>query len=137
MTAHYLKGLHWDDLRDLLSKGVFVVDGEGTIDLEDEDPVSIGVVFDVQGYGPHPAAIYVNQNRYEHEDAALQGAYEILEEWNLTNHGDYLRELEEEYGDDAYEVFTETFDGTVITLPAEEAVKAITNSSAKKFVDIL
>jgi hypothetical protein len=124
-------------LKEFLTDAVFVRAGEGSIQLGDSDPVHIAVMFDVHGYGPHPGAIYVDQNRYHASaDTALQAADELLEEHEMEAHADHLRELEEEHGDEALSVFTETFDGRTWELSAEEAARNIEGTDAAKFIDI-
>lgn len=125
---------------DVLEKGVILVagDAEGHIDIGAEDePVWVAIVVNVEGYGPHTGAIYAYQNRFHgNADTPLQEAYEILEEWEREHHGDYLKELEEEYGDRANEIFTETFDGWSFKLDPREFGEAIRHTKAAKFIDL-
>ena len=125
--------------RDILEKGVILVggDAEGSIDPLSEDPVFVSIVVNVTGYGPHIGAIYAVQNRYHgHPDAALQAAYEILEEWEMDHNPDYFAELEQEYGDDASDVFTETFDGWTWELNPQEVATGIAGTKATEYIDI-
>jgi hypothetical protein len=124
-------------LKDFLTDAVFVRAGEGSIQLGDSDPVHVAVMFDVQGHGPHEGVIYVDQNRYHATgDTALQAADEILEDRLRERSAEHLRELEEEYGDEADAVFRERFDGRTWELSAEEAARNIEGTDAAKFVDI-
>lgn len=139
MAASNPAGDDHKSLRDALEKSFIIVAGEGSIDLNDSDPVHISVVYDVQGYGPHTAAIYAVQNRYHGTtDTALQGAHELLEQWELDYHKDdgYLKELEDEYGERWMEVLMETSDGMWWTLSPEQAATAIKGTKAAKFIDI-
>lgn len=125
---------------DVLREGVVLVggDAEGHIDIGagKDDPVWVAVVVDVQGYGPHTGVIYAYQNSYHgNPDTPLQEAYEILEDWKREHYGDDLKELEEEYGDRAGEVFTETFDAWSFKLDPREFGDAIRGSKAAKYVD--
>lgn len=129
------------DFEDVLEKGVILVDGgaDGYIDIgaEDDDPVWVSIVVNVEGYGPHTGTIYAYQNRFHgNPDEPLQNAYELLEEWEREHHGDYLKELEEEYGDRANEVFTETFDGWSFKLDPREFGEAIRGTKAEKYIDV-
>lgn len=125
-------------LREWLEKGVILRDGEGWIKLADDDPVYVAIVVDVQGYGPHEGAIFVDQNRYHASaDSALQGAYEIFEEYEL-NHADknYLEELQEEWGEDWFDIMTETYDAVLWELSSADAIAAIRGTDAEKFITI-
>lgn len=128
------------DLREFIDKAVFLVDGEGTVRLDDEDVVEIAIIFEVSGYGPHMAAIFVDQNRYHASpDTALQGAYEILEQYKWDNYSDEYEDLVEDFGEQEvqdYGMFTENFDGCVWTLSPEEAAATIEGTKAAKFIDI-
>lgn len=89
--------------------------------------------------GPHNAAIFVDQNRYHaSSDSALQGADEILTEWVLNNdyYADHIRELQDEWGDDWYEILFETSNGMSWTLSPMEAAEAIEGTDAAKFIDV-
>lgn len=115
------------ELRELLEKGVFLIGGESDgIDIDDKTKVHVAVVFNVNGLGPHPAAIYAQQNRFHgHVDAALESAHEILEEWE-----------QEHYGEDGEDISTETFDGRTWTMSAKELESAIAGTEAQKFIEI-
>ena len=122
-----------------LREGVILVGGdeEGSIDVSDETPVFVSIVVNVTGYGPHVGAIYAVQNEYHGStDAALQEAYEILEDWEMDHNPDYFAELEAEHGDDASSVFTETFDGLTWELSAKEFADAIEGTEAEKYINI-
>ena len=136
------RGIHKDaqQLHDILEKGVILNKDrvEGSVDLNDESPVYVGIIVDVNGYGPHVGALYVEQNRFHgHLDSALQGADEILEQWTLDNTSkEDIEELEAEHGDDWMSVLTETFDGWAFKLSPQEFVEAIRGTDAEKFVDV-
>jgi len=124
--------------REILEKGVILVGGEaeGSIDVDDDDPVFVSIVVNVTGYGPNTGAIYAMQNRFHgNADEPLQAAYEILEEWEREHNPDYYEELEDEYGDEASAVFTETFDGWSWKLPAKDFADAIEGTDATKYID--
>lgn len=93
-----------EDIRRMLTEGCFPLRGcnsEGTIDLNDSDPVYIAVAVEVYGYGPHPGVMYVDQNRYHASaDTALQGACEILEQHRMEANRD---EFDEDFRDCAAE----------------------------------
>lgn len=124
--------------RKWLDEGVILRDGEGSVDVNDEDPIWVAIVVDVQGYGPHEGAIYADQNRFHaNADTALQEAYEILENYERDNMSKKDREeLEEEWGDRADEIMTETFDAVIWKLEPKEFAKAIKGSKAAKFVSV-
>lgn len=140
--ANMPRGTHKDanHLREILEKGVILDKDrvEGSVDLNDESPVYIGIIVDVNGYGPHVGAMYVEQNRFHGSvDGALQGADEILEQWTLDNTSkEDIDELEDEYGDDWMSVLTETFDGWAFKLSPQEFVDAIEGTDAEKLVDV-
>lgn len=126
-------------LRETLEQGVMLHADrvEGSFNLDDDDPVHVAIVMNVKGYGPHVGAMYVDQNRYHASpDTVLQEAFEILETWELDHYPEYFAELEQEYGDDASGVFTETFDDMVWTLSPQEFVEAIEGTKAERFIDI-
>jgi hypothetical protein len=133
-----MKGKDAEHLREWLEKGVILIDGEGdSINLDDETPVHVAIAVDVEGYGPHTGAIYTMQNRYHGSaDAVLQPAVEVLEEWMLQHQRDYLKELEEEYGDDALDVFTETIDAVTWELTPQEFAAAIKDTAAEKYIKV-
>jgi len=126
------------NLREILEKGVILVGGEivdnNSISLDDDDPVSVAIIVNVQGYGPHTGAICATQGG--HIDAALQAADEILEEWEMDHNQDYFAELEKEHGDEASAVFRETFDGFMWELSPQEFADAIEGTGAEKFIEI-
>lgn len=125
-------------LKENLEKAFIIVAGEGSINLDDEDPVHIAIVFDVQGYGPHGAAIYADQNRFHATpDTAMQKAYEILEQHELDiTDEEYLKELQDEWGDEWMSIMTETYDAMTWTLSPKEAAEQIRGTKAEKFIDI-
>ena len=129
-----------DHLREWLEKNVILRDGEGWITLDDGDPVHIAIVVDVDGYGPHEGAIFVDQNRYHASaDTALQGAYEILEQYWNDNYQDHYDELVRDHGQQAvddYGMFTETFDAVLWELSPANAIDAIVGTDAEKFIEI-
>jgi len=125
---------------EILLRNVFFVAGEGTIDLNDPDNVNIAIVFDVSSYGPHRAAIRVDQNPYISSDELFVEAYADLEAYALEKDADYYNELVSEYGSAAGEVFTETFEGQSYTLPAEKAAELFylynSQNNVLDFIDI-
>jgi len=129
-----------DHLRKWLEKNVILRGGEGDVRLDDTDPVHIAIVVDVTGYGPHEGAIFVDQNRYHASaDTALQGAYEILEQYYHDNYQDHYDELVQDHGQQAvddYGMFTETFDAVTWELSSIDAAEAIAGTDAQKFIDI-
>lgn len=139
-TRNHLKPGYFGDIKEFLDRAVILVDGEGTINVDDEDPVHIAVVFEMSGYGPHMAAIFVDQNRYHASpDTALQGAYEILEEYKWEHHSDEYDMLVEDFGEQEVQdfgMFTETFDAALWTLDPVEAAEAIRGTKAEAFIDI-
>lgn len=124
--------------REYLEKGVILVGGESvdnnSIDPDNDTPVSVAVVVNVTGYGPHIGVICAVQG---HVDEALQEGYEILEDWEMDHNPDYFKELEAEHGESASEVFTETFDAVMWELPVEDFVAAIKGTTAEKYIDIV
>ena len=127
-----------ENFREVLEKGVILIGGEivdnNSIDLEDDDLVSVAIIVNVQGYGPHVGAIAVTQGG--HIDESLQAADEILEEWEMDHNPDYYAELEKEYGESAGEVFRETFDGIMWELTPQEFADAIKGTKAAEFIEI-
>jgi hypothetical protein len=134
------RGIHKDaeHLHNILEKGVMLKEDrvEGSVDLGDRGPVYVGIVVDVEGYGPHVGAMYIAQGYGNYADESLQEAHQILEEWKLEHYPEHLEDLEKEYGDDAMSVFTETFDGWSFKLSPQEFVDATQGTDAAKFVDI-
>ena len=134
------RGIHNDPkrFREYLEKGVILIGGEtvdnNSIDIEDDSPVTVAIVVNVTGYGPHVGAIAAGQG---HIDEALNAAHDVLEEWEMDHNPDYFAELEKEYGERASEVFTETFDGVMWELSPEEFVEAIEGTKAKEYIDVV
>lgn len=126
------------NFREILEKGVILVGGEivdnNSISLDDDDPVSVAIMVNVTGYGPHIGTICATQGG--HIDSALQAADEILEEWEMDHNQDYFTELEKEHGDDARQMFTETFDGFMWELTPQAFADAIEGTGAEKFIEI-
>ncbi len=129
-----------DHLHDFIDRSVILRDGEGLIRLDDQDPVHIAIMMSVEGFGPHEAAIFVDQNRYHASpDTALQGAYEILEQYWMDNYQNLYDELVQDHGKqtvDDFGMFTETFDAALWTLSAEDAIAALKGTRAEHFIDI-
>jgi len=123
--------------------GAVILDGEGTIDLNDPDKVFIGIIWDDSGFTPG-AAISVQQG-YGSEDEMLEIAFEILEKHEIKYHdlkrknGDgYIEELMKEWGDRWNEILTEGWDGAAWTLPAQEAADIISKDKyAAKYIEII
>jgi hypothetical protein len=135
------RGTHTDaaHLRDILEKGVILDKDrvEGSVDLNDESPVYVGIIVDVSGYGPHVGAMYLDQNRFHGSaDGALQEADQILEEWMLEHYAEDFAKLEREHGDDAMDIFTENFDGWAFKLSPREFVDALEGTPAEQLVDV-
>lgn len=122
-----------------LDKGVILRDGEANvIDVaKGADAVWVAIVVDVEGYGPHEGAIYVDQNRYHASaDTALQEAYELLENYKREHMTKKERkELEKEWGERADEIMTETFSAMIWKLDPVEFGKAIKGTKAAKFIE--
>ena len=117
-----------ENFKETLEKGVILVGGEAvdnnSIDPEDDTPVSVAIMFDVNGFGPHVGVICAVQGG--HVDEALQAADELLEEWTLDH-----------YPDSDPEHFTETFDGLMWELSPEDFIAAIKGTPAEKFIDVV
>jgi hypothetical protein len=126
------------NLRKFIERGVILIGGDSDgVRLSDPAPVYVSIVVNVEGYGPHTGAIYAYQNAYHgNADEALQNAFEILEEWEMEHNQDHFRELEQEYGDEALDVFTETFDGLGWKLSAAQFAAAIAGTKAEEFIEV-
>lgn len=114
-----------EEFKEFLEKAVILVTGESSsyIDPHAEE-VHVAIVVNVTGYGPHVGAIYVDQNRFHASaDTALEGAHELLEEWER----DHYPDAEEN---------TETFEGRTWTLPALKFTEAIYGTKAEEFIDV-
>lgn len=100
-------------------QGVVILDGDGIVRLDDEDPVHVGIVHDSSGYNPG-AAIFVDQNRYHAtQDTVIQEAYDILFHKDMENE-EHVKELQEEWGDRWDEILTEAYDGKAWTMTIQE-----------------
>lgn len=131
---------------DRILEGSVLLAVEGSFDLSDADPVFVGMAWDDSGYTP-ASAMYVLQNRYESEDAALQQAFEMLETLLRERESEYAEELiadavkeAEEDSDEpltpeeleraeseGYDSFTEGWDGKAFTLTAKGLWKVLAN----------
>jgi hypothetical protein len=120
-----------ENFKETLEKGVILVGGEAvnnnSIDPDDDTPVSVAIMFDVNGFGPHVGTICAVQGG--HIDEALQAADEILEEWTRDHYPP--KDADED------ETLTETFDGIMWELPAEDFVAAIKGTAAEKYIDVV
>jgi hypothetical protein len=136
-------------LRSVLDEGVILVDGDsdGTIDVgaDKDEPVWVGIIVDVSGYGPHTGTIWAMQNRYHgNADEPLQEADELLEQWKHEHYEDHYKELvadaikdglsEEDAYQRADEWFRETHDGWSFKLDPREFGEAIKGSKAEKYI---
>jgi hypothetical protein len=112
--------------------------GEGDVRLGMEDPVHVSIVWNAEGYGPHIGAIVVDQLWGIGGDETLQRAYEILEQEMMDDpqFADHIKDLQEEYGDDWNEIFTETFDGRLWEMTPEEFVWATEDKIGDKYTDV-
>lgn len=131
MASRQFESRDADEFRRFIQQSVVIVDGgaESDIDVRYAAWVHVAVVFDVSGYGPHQAAIYAIQNHYHGSaDAALDPAFEILEEW--------IRDHYHQDADPDDESVTETFDARGWKLSAFEFAEAIEGTNASKFIDI-
>jgi len=118
--------------------GVVLLGGEGSITVDPGEDVYIAIMHDGGGFNPG-AVICVEE--YGHPDTALEGAYELLYEKELTEaiEDGRMAELEAEwteYEGQATDILIESFDGMVWTLPAHEAAEIISQSSAAKYINI-
>lgn len=116
-------------------RGVVILDGEGSIDPDYGAEVWIGIIHDSSGYNPG-AAIYVDQGA-GHPDTVLQGAHEILTE-KLMEDTEHVKELQNEWGDDWYEILTEGSNGMAFG-PFDHATAADiirSDKYASQYIDI-
>ena len=143
--------------RDVLESAVMLVDGgsDGGLDVGagESDPIWVGIMVDVSGYGPHVGTIWAMQNRYHgNPDEPLQEAEELLEAWKHEHEADYYKELEkderaehpdlsdqefwDEYGHEVDAAFRENFDGWSFKLDPREFEEAIRGTDAAKYFDL-
>ena len=104
-----------------------IVCGEGEIDLTDEDledEVAIAIIREGSGFTP-AAALQVSELGSTHD--ALEQAFDALREHALKHFPKYVKDLQEEWGDEWDRILTEPFDGLAFTLSPQEAAKAIIN----------
>lgn len=122
-----------------LSKATIPVAGDGIVEMSDESPVYVAIVVDVTGYGPNVGAIFAEQNRYHgSKNGALEGAYELLEDWTREHEDEKDRlEREREWGDRADEIMTETFNGRAWKIPAREFARVLRLvPKAARFIEV-
>jgi len=119
------------ELRDMIN-GVVLRDGGGDIIVGDEyySKAYIAIIHDSGGFNPS-AGICAAQD----PDTAIQEAFGYLEDWYLEDI-EYVKEVQEEWGDQWSEILTEGFDGLVFELDPEEAAQVIESSDAKKYIEI-
>lgn len=143
-------------LRNVLDEGVVLVDGgsDGNIDVGagKNEPVWVGIMVDVSGYGPHVGTIWAMQNRYHgNADEPLQEAEELLETWKHEHEDDYYKELEKDaraehpdlsetefwdkHGHEIDAAFRENFDGWSFKLDPREFGEVIRDTKVKKYID--
>jgi len=136
-------GQEASSLREVLKKGTILVagDSDGYINVAyGQEPVHVSIVFDVQGYGPHIAAIYANQGKRR---GSLEAAFDILEERQRERLKKYLVQkrhlrtaLDDTEEDDEWERLTENFDGREWTIPSHEFGEVIRGTDAEKFITV-
>jgi len=88
-----------DDLVEFLN-GVALVAGLGSVDLDDPDPVYIGVVMDHQSGGKPKAGIAISQDPSETINSIINRADDALRHWYLEHNREFIKsrkELGEEY----------------------------------------
>jgi hypothetical protein len=119
-------------------QGVTILDGKGSIDLGDSGPVYVSVVHDGSSF--HPGAVIVVDQNYFRDlsNDTLQEAFEIMQDRVERGSPDYVKEVQEEWGDQWQEILTETFDGKSWTFksPKDAAEVIAADKWASKSVEI-
>jgi len=108
---------------------VMLKESEIGLPEDPSDPVFVGITWSQEGYLSYAGALVADWTGSDQD--ALEGAYEITTNL-LMEDKDYVKELEEEWGDEAYDVLTENVDGRSYTMTAREFVDAMLASKRGK-----
>jgi len=88
-----------DDLVDFLSN-VVVVSGGGQMDLDDDDPVYVGVMVDHRSGDRPKAALMISQLGHETRNSILNRADDLLRAWYLEHNHEFVRSTQEVEGEE-------------------------------------
>jgi len=119
-------------------QGIVLIGGEGEIDVGGRGPVYVSIIHDGSGYTPG-AAIVVDQNQFHDlSNETLEAAFDIMRE-NVEKDEEYVRELQEEWGDRWQEILTESFDGKSWTFknPKDAAEVISADKKASELIEIV
>ncbi len=121
-----LDGGDGDALRKFIDTNVHIIGGEvvdnNSIELGNDETVSVAIVFNVTSAGRLPAMISATQGNV---DSALETAHELLEDWE-----------NEHYGEEGEDVSTETFEGRTWELSPDDFWNAIQGTDVARYLDV-
>lgn len=88
-----------DDLVGFLD-GVVLVAGGGQFDLDDEDPVYVGVIVDNNSGDRPKASIAISQLGHETRNSILNRADDLLRAWYLEHNHEFIKSIQESTGEE-------------------------------------
>lgn len=116
-----------DDLVEFLNNAV-VVTAAGQVDLDDNDPVYIGVITDNYSGDRPKAAMAISQQAHETRNSILNRADDLMRSWYLTNNHEFVKSIGESTGEE----YDAGWEGHVWHMPAaalDEALQRVDENS--------
>ena len=128
VSADYIKkDPEVDDLVNFLNNAV-VVAGSGQVDLDDNEPVYVGVVTDNYSGDRPKAAMAISQQSHETRNSILNRADDLLRSWYLTHNYEFIKSIGESTGEE----YDAGWEGHVWHMPAaalDEALQRVDENS--------
>ena len=116
-----------DDLVDFLN-GVVLIAGGGQVDLDDVDPVYVGVTVDNYSGDRPKAALVISQLAHETRNSILNRADDLMRAWYLEHNHEFIMSIGEKEGEE----YDAGWEGHVwqLTAPAvDEVLKRVDDNS--------
>jgi hypothetical protein len=116
-----------DDLVEFLNKVVLIAGG-GQFDLDDKDPVYVGLTVDNYSGDRPKAAIAISQRAHETRNSILNRADDLMREWYLTHNHEFVKSIQETSGEE----YDAGWEGNVwhLSAPAlDEALKRVDSNA--------
>jgi hypothetical protein len=121
-----------DDLVEFLNNAV-VVAGAGQVDLDDDEPVYIGVVVDSYSGDRPKASMAISQQTHETRNSILNRADDLMRSWYLTHNHEFVKSIAESTGEE----YDAGWEGHVWHLPAAALDEVLQRVDENSFDQIL